>query len=194
MIAVVPAEPDYHQVADDLRVEQQSGGDVGDRSDGENVERLPGLALFAGELHDAARGRGVDRGAAVRQIAGRTAEGESLRRMVEQGENPADLLEALLHAVGRTGGAGVQERGRRHGPEPEGFRRQQRVGERELVVHLVEGVGVEYRVDEFRRQVEPGPAQSRIKCGEGNGVHSWFPHAAARCHPLRRRPPAAVSG
>ena len=143
----VPAEPDDDHALAHLRREEQGGGDVRDRADRRDIEgllRRMGRRLAAEELRR-------------RREDGRVFVGEvTLRAAVNGGEKVlpprkrkelADLPVAFFHPVGGRGSASVEERRRRDPSDPAPLAEGEQVGERELIVDLVVGVGIEDDVD-----------------------------------------------
>lgn len=134
----------------------------------EHVDYFAGGFGFAGQFDDAAGGGGIDGSMAVRQVIGRAAPREVGRIAPGQLQDALNFLVALFHAVAGAAGTVVEEGRGGYCAEVDLFRRKQRVGERELVVHFVEGVGIEDRVDPAGGNLQPGSHGLF-----GQNVHDW---------------------
>jgi hypothetical protein len=91
--------------------------------------------------------------------AARALEHKVLRRLVHPFEDAEDFLVRLFHAVLGAARALVVERRGVDGFEADSLGREQGVDKRELIVDLVEGVGVQHDVDRARRRREPRQAK-----------------------------------
>ena len=149
-----PPSQTHDDLLADGRIHQDGRGHVGDRADGQHVER-PVDRVFLRLLHGKAGGGGVDRGLFVRQVGARALVDAGAQLLAPgQAQDVQDFLVAFDHAVlGRV--RVLIEEGR--GGQADGGRlvlRVDQVGDSELVVDFVVGVGVQNHVHVTRRSLQ----------------------------------------
>jgi hypothetical protein len=100
----VAAQPDHHDAVPDLRRGQDRRGDVGWRTEHDEMQRRGAVQRSA---HEVLACRAGNRPVRRRQPAARALQDRELRQGIEAGEHTVQLLVALAHAVARTGGVGI---------------------------------------------------------------------------------------
>ena len=103
------AEPDHHHPVDDVGRLEQRRGDVADRADRHDVERIV-RATGPRPGHEVVDRRRRPRRLRRADLFGHAAMNEALRRDVQPLQQAQDLLVAQLHAVAGTVRAAVVER------------------------------------------------------------------------------------
>ena len=165
-VGIAP-QPDHHDLADDLRFDQQRRRDVRDRADGDHIERV-----VIGRGHCACH-QIQRRGAALwpaAQVGRRAAVDEASGRDMQPIQQAHDLIVAPLHAVARPGRAIVGEGRGVERLHRELFGRAQGVDDRELVVNFVVRVGVQHHADGAGGRLQALDEQVFGKRGKGHGL------------------------
>ena len=140
---IVAAEPDNDNIARDVRRDQERRCEVRDRAD-RNDEQFFAASPGPRRLGDDEIDRlGTNRRHPVRQKRRCTAISGNPAAEAHEVDDPDNFPVTLLHPVGGGGRTAVQKRSRRHTAQVDALRRQQRVDERELIVDLVIGVGIQ---------------------------------------------------
>ena len=144
----VPAQPHNHDPLPDFGVDQQCGGDVRNRADGDDVERTLGRVLH-GERGQAARGGGIHRRVLVGQIAVRAAQGERMQVLpAHERQDVQNFPVALFHALRCV--LRLALHGERRGVQAFQVKPvpiEHEIGQRVLVVRFVKGVRIQHNVD-----------------------------------------------
>jgi len=153
----VAAQPHHHDPVDDGGVDQQGGGHVRDRPDGQHEQRL--IRRRGPRPAYQIQGRvAPDRLPIAAEEGPRSPVDETFRRPAQPVQQAQDLGVAFLHPFRRGRRPLIAERRGIDGLQVDALRRKQGVNQGELVVDLVVGIGIEHGAHPARRRFQAGQA------------------------------------
>ena len=167
-VAGVAPQPEEDNSVPDVRLHEQSRGNIGDCTDGYDIERVVegrGQSPFDQIISSIA----PDGRPSCGQPFGRTSLDKGFSRYTEvrqPRQKSMDLFVTLLHTVGRSRGAGVVKRGSVQGFDSNAFRREERVYDSELIIDLIESVRVQHYPHWARWRPETVQEKRRVKWRE----------------------------